>query len=872
MQLIPIRIIHYYPCQGTLFMPTGSYRPAHTLCALAAALICAGVALPVVAADAAPAARQQSGTYTFAVAQQPLVAALNDFSQVTGWQVGLPAELAQGVASPGVKGALTPEKALERLLLGTGLSYRKLGDNSVVLERSVGAALALQQITVSATRQADEVSKVPATVTVHTREALDQQNVNDIRDLVRYEPGVSVGGAGNRAGTTGYNIRGIDGNRILTQVDGVEVPDSFFNGPYAQTERNYVDPEIIKRVEILRGPASVLYGSSAIGGAVSYFTLDPEDIIKPGQDYGARLKTGYSSKDDSWLKSATLAGRSGDFDGLVHFSQRDGHETESYGEHGGTGLNRTEANPEDARKTNVLAKVGWNYAEDSRLAFTYEKYKSDVDTNQLSAVGGPFTPTGAGVGLYRTRQGNDTISRERFGVAHDFGLDSAVADHVKWSFNYQLAKTDQRTEEIYFPFAYTLLRTRDTVYQERQWVLDAQADKAFSIGDSDHLLTYGSNLKRQKVTGSRSGTATCLTATGACRAVGAGGSLAASALAKVSDFPDPTVDTYALFAQDQISWNRWTFTPGLSYTYTSLKPHATDAFLASVASDPDGTFDDSTKIWHKFTPSFGVTYAFDDHYTWYGQYSEGFRTPSAKSLYGRFENTATGYIVKPNPGLKPEESRSYETGLRGNFDAGSFDLSVFYNQYKNFIDEDNVTNGATELTFQANNVKHAVIKGTELKGRLNLDSFGAPQGMYARGSMAYLWGENQDTGTPLNTINPFTSVIGLGYSQPQYGSEMSWTLVKRKTRIDDSTFYAPDGATKFHPPGYGVVDLTGYYKLTSDLTVSGGVYNLANKKYWQWDDVRGYDGVGEAGAVSPANIDRLSQPGRNFAINLVWDL
>ncbi|MCC1747705.1 TonB-dependent receptor plug domain-containing protein, partial [Salmonella enterica subsp. enterica serovar Indiana] len=93
-----------------------------------------------------------------------------------------------------------------------------------------------------------------------------------LRELVRYEPNVSVGGAGTRASNAGYNIRGIDGDRILTQVDGVEVPDNFFNGPYAKTRRNYVDPEIVKRVEILRGPASALYGSSAIGGAVSYFT------------------------------------------------------------------------------------------------------------------------------------------------------------------------------------------------------------------------------------------------------------------------------------------------------------------------------------------------------------------------------------------------------------------------------------------------------------------------------------------------------------------------------------------------------------------------------------------------------------------------
>lgn len=53
-------------------------------------------------------------------------------------------------------------------------------------------------------------------------------------------------------------------------------------GPYANTRRNYVDPDLIKRVEILRGSAPALYGSDAIGGTVSYFTLDPEDLLQDG--------------------------------------------------------------------------------------------------------------------------------------------------------------------------------------------------------------------------------------------------------------------------------------------------------------------------------------------------------------------------------------------------------------------------------------------------------------------------------------------------------------------------------------------------------------------------------------------------------------
>ncbi|WP_447902187.1 TonB-dependent receptor [Pseudomonas serbica] len=843
--------------------------PSRVLSLLTAAILMAGTA-PVMAATAAEQPARKMGDYAFTIAPQSLVSALNAFTAVTGWQVGFSAELAQGMESPGVRGSLTPEKALERLLVGTHLNYRKLSSNNIILEPRINSGtLNLQQVTISATRQEQDVSSVPSTVTVHTREELDRNNVNSIKDLVRYEPGVSVGGAGTRAGLSGYNIRGIDGDRVLTQVDGVQVPDGFFNGPYAQTNRNYVDPEIVKRVEILRGPASVLYGSNAIGGAVSYYTLDPDDIIKPGQDVGARLKTGYSSADDSWLTSGTVAGRTGDFDGLLHLSQRNGHGTESYGETGGTGLNRTEANPEDVRTTNVLAKLGWNYADDARFGLTYEHYKDDRDTHQLSAVGGPFN-AGRGFGFYQSRTGNDTITRERFGLEHRFALDSLLADNIKWTLNYQIAKTDQSTEEIYAP-SRTVLRNRDTTYKDRQWVFDAQADKAFAIADTDHVVTYGTTIKQDKVTGLRTGSGTCLTVAGTCRVVGAASP--ADTLTPASDFPDPTINTYSLFAQDQIAWNDWTFVPGLRYDYTQLKPHLTDEFLVTADQSGNGEVNEDTKTWHRLSPKFGTTYRFDDNYTWYGQYAEGFRTPSAKALYGRFENLAGGYQVAPNPDLEPEKSKSYETGLRGQFEAGTFDVAVFYNKYRDFIDENAITPGYTETTFQSNNIKHATIKGLELKGRLNLDNFGAPNGLYTQGSVAYLYGRNDDSGEPLNSVNPLTGVFGLGYDQDQYGALLNWTLVKRKTRVDSTSFNTPDGtSTQFKTPGYGVLDLAGFYKVSDDLTVNGGLYNLTDKKYWQWDDVRGYDSVGEASVTQPANLDRLTQPGRNFAINLVWDI
>jgi len=186
-----------------------------------------------------------------------------------------------------------------------------------------------------------------------------------------------------------------------------------------------------------------------------------------------------------------------------------------------------------------------------------------------------------------------------------------------------------------------------------------------------------------------------------------------------------------------------------------------------------------------------------------------------------------------------------------------------------------VVAGSTVEAFQAKNIKRATIKGVEAKGRLNLDALGAPHGLYTQGAISYAHGRNDDNGEPLNSVNPLKGVFGLGYDQDRYGALVSWTLVKKQDRVDSTTFFAPDGNTSrgpFKTPGFGIVDLTGFYKVTRDVTINGGLYNLTDKKYWNWDDVRSYDGVGEAGVTSPANLDRLTQPGRNVAINVIWDI
>jgi hemoglobin/transferrin/lactoferrin receptor protein len=188
-------------------------------------------------------------------------------------------------------------------------------------------------ITVTATRQPIASIDAPATVTVIDERRIADELATDIKDLARFEPGVTVPrsptrfgaalGVTGRAGNEGFVIRGIGGNRVLMQVDGVRVPDGFTFGAQAAGRGDYVDLGLIKSVEILRGPASALYGSDGLAGAVSFVTSNPVDFLRGNNSIGGLVRAAYNSADNEFAETAILATRSGDWSGMVAYTRRD---------------------------------------------------------------------------------------------------------------------------------------------------------------------------------------------------------------------------------------------------------------------------------------------------------------------------------------------------------------------------------------------------------------------------------------------------------------------------------------------------------------------------------------------------------------------
>ncbi|MDH1265560.1 TonB-dependent hemoglobin/transferrin/lactoferrin family receptor [Pseudomonas sp. GD03944] len=709
------------------------------------------------------------------------------------------------------------------------------------------AATQFDTVTVTATRSEQTLDQVPSTVSVQTERDIDQKNVKNIRDLVRYEPGVSVSGTGSRFGLSGFTIRGIGGNRVLTQVDGVSMPDAFTFGPFLDARRNYVDVDTLKQVEIIRGPASSLYGSDAIGGAVSFLTKDAADYLEEGDDAYARFKTGYDGADDSWQRSATFAGRLGTVDGLLHIGRRDGQALDTYGGRSGIGASREEANPQDYSADNLLAKAGWNYNGSDRLQLTYERYADDADTQVLSE----HSTTAA----VRTSSATDSTDRERISLQHTFELGSLLADHVDWQLSYQDSQIRQQTQQTRFAGGGFRNRTRDSNYQEKLWALNAKFDKAFATGEAAHHLIYGFDVKRLENSDLRRGREIVI-ATGLPAPAVPG-----DEIFPLSDFPDPTTTEYALFAQDSISIGRWTLLPGLRYDHYKLEPDVTPEYLNSqpVNRSPSNYSD------HAVSPKLGVTYQVDDAHSVYGQYAAGFRAPNAVDIFGEFINFARGYQTIANPNLKAETSDSYELGLRGQYEVGSFGLALFYNRYDDFIEQVTLASdptGAGRMTFQYQNLDRVTIRGAEARGELFLNHFGLPNGTRLRSAIAYARGKDEASGEPINSIDPMKAVFGLGYDAPtgKFGGELAWTLVAAKDRVDQAQI-----PNQYEPSGYGILDLTGYWQVTEEVSVNAGLFNLGDKQYWQWGDVRSL-------TENSQSLGRYTQPGRHAAINLIWEI
>lgn len=709
---------------------------------------------------------------------------------------------------------------------------------------------------------------VPGTVSTIDRVQMDRHLNVSIRDLVRYEPGVSAIGTGGRFGLDSFNIRGLSGNRTRIEIDGVSMPASFgadVAGGSFRAGRNFVDLDQLKSVEIVRGPASVLYPSDALGGVVSLRTKDPADYLRDGRDTYVSLKELYDSSDRSLTSTVTLAG--GDKRNGILFvgNHREGHELANQGEVGGSGATRTRPDPRSYSLDSFLGK--YVHTADSGRAdrISLDGSQTRTRSNSLSNV----TPA---AGYYRSQDEN---MRVRATAGQWFPqLGSVLADTLDWNVYWQKSRTrtDTQTETATLRRYYRSLPLQEKVFGGKLVAVKQLGEG----GAVTQALSYGVELSRTDAQSYADGY-------GVNKRSGASGSGKPFMPGNypLHLIPDSETERYSAFVQDEIGLlgGKLEITPALRVDRYAYKPQE-DALYA--AYNPGYVRRDYSKT--HASPKLGVLWHFNGTLSAYASYAQGFRPPLYSEIAGAWnEQPFPGFNIAflPNEKLKAETSRGLELGLRGKGEAGWFNVAAYYNRYRDFIwsgyqlkasqvPDWVQVNPGMNLFYQAVNARKAYIKGAEASGALRLGYFNeALRGWSVRGSAAVASGRLIEPGasgySPLNTVDPAKLVLGIAYDANQWGAELIGTGVRRHSRLGN--------ANAFRPGGYATLDLYAHYAPIARLELYAGITNLADRKYWDWGSLNSGalgnlvtgNGINDAGAGGvPA--DRLTMPGRAFSV------
>nr|WP_315464352.1 TonB-dependent hemoglobin/transferrin/lactoferrin family receptor [uncultured Rhodoferax sp.] len=689
----------------------------------------------------------------------------------------------------------------------------------------------LKTVVISASRVEQDVEELPATMTVISAADVDQKMATDLEDLMQDEVGVSVRALPHRAttaaqnstgrmGNEGINIRGLEGDQVRLQVDGVSLPSSYTFGPIAIGRGDSIDPEGYKQVEILRGAASTQYGSDGLAGSVSFVTKDPEDLIPAGKTQQFTLKSGYSSADNAMQVAPSFAFKGDALQGLIVSSMRRGEETSNMGSNSGTGSTRTAANPQSNRSDYVLGKLKYKVSADHAVKLTMESMQKETNTEELSQL----TTT------LRNEQSRDAVKRNMLKLDYQYTPLNSWFDVLDVGIYGQTSETAQLSWQnvvptVSAPYSY---RTRNNWYDENSTGIAVQLESNW--GDATkHRLIYGADARWAQMSMLSNAYQNAGTYT-----------------ARAQYFPDTDARNMGVFVQDEIKMGKLTLTPGLRYDSYSLTPNIGPLNSSAVKY---GNLSDGGA-----SPKLGATWAIQPALTLFSQYSHGFRAPKADQVNGGFTGSAQGFTYQylGNPNLKSESSDSVELGVRGKGANYKYSAAAFYGKYKDFISQTSTASGGVTY-YQYVNLNQVTLSGIELRGEWTV----SPS---VRLSAAYAHTEgvqnNGSKDTYLATVDPDKLVAGLHYApRTQWGLTSQLTLVERNLHAPTTSGVVPGG--------YGVLDLTGWYQFSKATKLNAGLYNVFDKKYIQWADIR------DLSVANASQADAYTATGRNVKISVI---
>ena len=711
---------------------------------------------------------------------------------------------------------------------------------------TAGSAETLAPITVSAAREDSPLAKLANNIRV-TNEAEMQQNLNvNVKDALENTPGVSFDGSG-RYGLSDITIRGISGNRVKVLANGQEINSQFSFGPFQNAGREYMDLNNIKQLEVIKGPVSSLHGSDAIGGVVSLVSKTPDDYLHDGARFGGSVFTQYSGRDSGINAGGAIAAAPHEqWDGLIAYSYNHAEENKNHGGLNVSGAARTVPDPQRDNSHSVAGQIRYKPNNDHTFSLSAGVYHNKRDTNVQSSLGNNMN-----IYNYTAYRGADSQQRTNAALRHNFTIRNPFADSGYWHTWWQKQDSTQETVmdgTLQRAGNAATQRYRKSEYAMTDSGIEAQFNKTID-GRVRQNWVYGLTYSHKDVDMQRH-----------TRDSVAG--RASSSHEK--NAPDSVIDQFGVFAQNRLSFggSGVSLIPGLRYDYYRLNAKPDTSFWHTVGS----SYQVSNYREDHFSFRLGSLYDISNNHTLYANYAEGFRAPAFNETNLGFENPQQGYSYIANPSLKPEKSRGIEIGWRSDNGILNHDLSAYYTRYYNFIQSQtnigrNSQNGL--IAFTSVNLPSAEIYGVELAAGVNFSGIHPRlQGLSTDLGLAWTDGKNRSDNTPISSIAPFSGHIGVNYDvDERWGVGTHWRFATKKADKDVSSTDPRNTAKGIG--GYGVWDVTGYYRPVKGLTARAGVFNILDKKYITW---------GEAYRLGDEiSRTRYSAPGRWFGASLRYD-
>ena len=710
-------------------------------------------------------------------------------------------------------------------------------------EAGTGDATFLDEVTVTADHVPSSLRDTPGNVSIVTEEDIEDQLFEDIADLVKYEPGVYVEGDNTRLGLNGFNIRGIGGNRVLTQVDGVAGAEQFDFGPF-NVHQQAIDIDTLKSAEIVRSAGSALYGSDAVGGVISLITKNPSDYLGGGNRH-VGLKAGFDGRSNDSNLNLALAGGGDAGRASLFVSLSNGSELDNAGQTGGSAMDRDRPNPQERERLQALGKAAYDISAGNTIRAIFELNNNEADTEVVSALGtsrlGPFTITQLEV------LANDTQDRNRASLEQVVRSGGGV-DQWSWRFNTQNVDTAQNVAEhrITASFGPPVASNRDGDLWFEQKTFGADVNGLVETGTSDSFssaIYFGGSFLIDEFDMLRDRVEHDL----------AGRPVRTRLVFPSKYFPQTETEETGVYTQAELRWNRLTLIPGVRYDRFVVDADPTDSVYIAAGGQPAASLDEDA-----ISPKLGAAVELHRTTTLTAQYAAGFRAPPYSSINTGFTNLAGGYRTIANPGLDPEISDNFELGLRWSAGGTSWSVNGFQNRYDDFIEFQTVgfNPQLRVVEFQNVNLTEVEIDGVEFRLESRLGD-----NVLLRAAYAHIDGHDVtgDTDVPLASVAPNEGVLGLRY----LSDSAKWGLDGSVRFVDDrDPEKVPPG--EHIPPGYEVVDLVAFFALPADMKLRVGVLNATDETYFQSWNARGRQ-------ADDPRLLLYSSPGRNVVASLTYN-